>query len=103
MLALVWDDAPWHVSRAVRAWIAAHDRRVKRDGRLYVGAAYGEEGLYGRWLEHATAPDPIELQKVEAKDLTVSILELTDPAWNQAALEAEARWKELLRPALCAN
>ena len=34
-------------------------------------------------------PDPIELQKVQAKDLTVSILELTDPAWDQAALEAE--------------
>src|SRR3954452_8097524 len=32
VLALVWDNAPWHVSRAVRAWIAAHNRRVKRDG-----------------------------------------------------------------------
>ena len=30
--ALVWDDAPWHVSREVRAWIGAHDRRVKRAG-----------------------------------------------------------------------
>jgi DDE superfamily endonuclease len=32
VLLLIWDDAPWHVSRAVRAWIAAHNRRVKRDG-----------------------------------------------------------------------
>ena len=32
VLALVWDNAPWHVSRAVRAWIRDHDRRVKRDG-----------------------------------------------------------------------
>jgi hypothetical protein len=32
VLALVRDDAPWHVSRAVRAWIAAHNRRVERDG-----------------------------------------------------------------------
>src|SRR5436305_1391067 len=31
-LVLIWDNAPWHVSREVRAWIAAHDRRVKRDG-----------------------------------------------------------------------
>ena len=31
-LLLVWDNAPWHVSREVRAWIKAHDRRVKRDG-----------------------------------------------------------------------
>jgi hypothetical protein len=32
VLALVWDNAPWHVSREVRAWIKAHNRRVKRDG-----------------------------------------------------------------------
>ena len=32
VLALVWDNAAWHVSREVRAWITAHDRRVKRDG-----------------------------------------------------------------------
>jgi hypothetical protein len=32
VLALVWDNAAWHVSREVRAWIAAHNRRVKRDG-----------------------------------------------------------------------
>src|SRR3954452_6469013 len=33
VLALVWDNAPWHVSREVRAWIAAHNRRVKAAGR----------------------------------------------------------------------
>jgi transposase len=32
VLALDWDNAPWHVSREVRAWIKAHNRRVKRDG-----------------------------------------------------------------------
>jgi hypothetical protein len=32
-LLLVWDNAPWHVSRAVRAWIRAHNRRVKLAGR----------------------------------------------------------------------
>ena len=32
VLALVWDNAPWHVSREVRAWIGAHNRRVKRGG-----------------------------------------------------------------------
>jgi transposase len=29
---LVWDNASWHVSRAVRAWICTHNRAVKRDG-----------------------------------------------------------------------
>jgi hypothetical protein len=31
-LLLVWDNAPWHVSRAVRRWIRAHNRRVKWRG-----------------------------------------------------------------------
>jgi hypothetical protein len=31
-LVLIWDNAPWHVSRAVRAWIGAHNRRVKAAG-----------------------------------------------------------------------
>jgi DDE superfamily endonuclease len=32
VLALVRDNAPWHVSREVRAWIAAHNRRAKAAG-----------------------------------------------------------------------
>jgi transposase len=31
--ALVWDNASWHISKAVRAWVRAHNRRVKREGR----------------------------------------------------------------------
>ena len=32
VLALVWDNAPWHVSREVRAWVRDHNRRVKAVG-----------------------------------------------------------------------
>jgi hypothetical protein len=31
-LLRVWDNASWHVSQAVRAWLKAHKRRVKREG-----------------------------------------------------------------------
>jgi transposase len=31
-LLLVWDNASWHVSREVRAWIREHNRAVKRTG-----------------------------------------------------------------------
>ena len=31
-LLLVWDNASWHISKAVRAWVRAHNRRVKADG-----------------------------------------------------------------------
>jgi hypothetical protein len=32
VLVLIWDNAAWHVSREVRAWLRAHNRRVKRAG-----------------------------------------------------------------------
>ncbi len=31
-LLLIWDNASWHVSAAVRGWIRDHNRRVKRTG-----------------------------------------------------------------------
>jgi transposase len=31
-LLLGWDNASWHVSQAVRAWLKAHNHRGKRDG-----------------------------------------------------------------------
>ena len=30
--ALIWDNASWHVSKAVRAWIRTHNRAVKQTG-----------------------------------------------------------------------
>ena len=31
-LFMIWDNAPWHISHAVRDWIKAHNRKVKRAG-----------------------------------------------------------------------
>jgi hypothetical protein len=31
VLLLVWDNASWHLSRAVRSWIRAHNRQVKQE------------------------------------------------------------------------
>jgi len=31
-LVLVWDNASWHISQAVRAWLKTHNRRVKQAG-----------------------------------------------------------------------
>lgn len=31
-LLLEWDNASWHKSKRVRAWIKAHNRRVKQEG-----------------------------------------------------------------------
>ena len=32
VLALIWDNASWHISREVRGWLRAHNRRVKAEG-----------------------------------------------------------------------
>lgn len=32
-LLLIWDNASWHVSRAVRQWLRAHNRQVRRTGK----------------------------------------------------------------------
>jgi hypothetical protein len=32
-LLLIWDNASWHISREVRAWLRTHNRRVKQAGR----------------------------------------------------------------------
>jgi hypothetical protein len=29
---LIWDNASWHVSKAVRTWVRTHNRQVKRSG-----------------------------------------------------------------------
>lgn len=39
-LLLVWDNASWHVSQRVRAWIKAHNRRAKAEGGVRIVACY---------------------------------------------------------------
>jgi DDE superfamily endonuclease len=35
-LVLVWDNAAWHVSRAVHAWLRAHNQSAHRDGGVRI-------------------------------------------------------------------
>jgi hypothetical protein len=58
VLASARDDA-WHVSREVRAWIAAHDRRVERDG--------GCRPLVCRLPGRSPWPTPIEPGRTHGK------------------------------------
>ena len=39
-LLLVWDNASWHVSQRVRAWVKAHNRQAKRHGGVRILACY---------------------------------------------------------------
>jgi transposase len=40
VFVLVWDNAAWHVSRRVRRWLGAHNRRVKREGGCKLRVCY---------------------------------------------------------------
>jgi len=33
-LLLVWDNASWHISKEVKAWIRAHNREVRKKGGI---------------------------------------------------------------------
>jgi transposase len=35
-LLLIWDNASWHISQRVRAWIKEHNRQVKRAGGVRI-------------------------------------------------------------------
>ena len=39
-LLLIWDDASWHVSGRVRAWIKTHNRQARRDGGVRIVAGF---------------------------------------------------------------
>jgi hypothetical protein len=39
-LLLIWDNASWHVSTRVRAWIRTHNRRAKAEGGVRIVACY---------------------------------------------------------------
>ena len=77
VLALIWDNAGWHISQAVCTWIREHNRRVKQSGegvRILVGLL----PVKSPWL------NPIEPKWVHGKrrvmepNRTLSAQELAD-------------------------
>jgi transposase len=77
-LLLVWDNASWHVSREVRAWIAAHNAAVKA-GAAAVRIVACPLPIKSPWL------NPIEPKWVHGKKRVV------EPARLLTADELEAR------------
>ncbi len=59
-LLLVWDNAGWHISKEVRAWLRAHNRAVKR-GAATVRLVVCRLPIKSPWL------NPIEPKWVHGK------------------------------------
>lgn len=71
----------------------------KISGKLYVGSAYGDQGIYGRWSAYAknSHGENLELKGLDPSVFQFSILEIV-PATTTAdgVIERENRWKEKL-------
>ena len=71
----------------------------KVSGKIYVGAAYGKEGIWGRWMAYAASGSGgnVELKEIEPHRFQFIILEiLPRTATENDAFEAEIRWKQKL-------
>lgn len=76
-LVLIWDNASWHVSAAVRAWLREHNQRVQRDGGVRIIPCWLPK--QSPWL------NPIEPKWMHAKRRIV------EPARLLTARELEER------------
>ena len=66
----------------------------------YVGSAYGQDGFWGRWQEHAKngQGDAVKLKSREPSDYQVSILEVVGTSTtDNEIIQLETRWKKKLR------
>jgi hypothetical protein len=75
-LLLIWDNASWHVSKRVRAWIKAHTRQAKRNGGVRIVACYLP--VKSPWL-NAIEPKWVHGKKATAEpDRKLTAQEVTD-------------------------
>jgi hypothetical protein len=78
VLALIWDNASWHISRQVRVWLRAHNRHVRAAGE-------GCRLLVGRLPSKSPWLNPIEPKWVHGKRAVV------EPARKLTAAELKQR------------
>jgi hypothetical protein len=65
----------------LKAWRGIYLIVDESDGQRYVGAAYGQDNLHGRWLEHTAGQQGItkELSQRRTGNFRFSILEVLSP------------------------
>jgi len=71
----------------------------KLSGKLYIGSAYGEQGIYGRWSAYAQNGHGgnLELKDLDPFNFQFSILEIVPATTTvDGVIDCENRWKEKL-------
>lgn len=93
---------PW--SDRLRNWRGIYLIIDKTDGQRYIGAAYGQDNLLGRWQAHIAADRGIatRLRQRNPQNFCFSILELTSPtAPPDYVIALESGWKSRLHTREC--
>jgi hypothetical protein len=73
--------------------------RDKSSGKLYVGSAYGEQGIYARWKIYATSGHggDVMLRDLDHSQFEFSVLEIAPPTLSaQEVIDIENKWKDRL-------
>ncbi|MGB8368496.1 MAG: GIY-YIG nuclease family protein [Limisphaerales bacterium] len=73
--------------------------KYKKDGRLYVGSAYGKGGILDRWFEYGRTGDAgnKKLVGLDPFEFEFSVLEICPATMSaEEVIEREKRWKKCL-------
>jgi GIY-YIG catalytic domain len=92
-------DLPRGWAEHLRAWRGVYLIVDERDGARYVGSAYGEENLLGRWRAHVAGDHggTVGLANRIPATFRFSILETLHPSLDAfEVIEVENTWKERL-------
>jgi hypothetical protein len=101
-LIVPWDELailPRSWKNALKHWRGVYYIFDTSDGKGYVGSAYGDQNLLGRWKGYAKTGHGgnKKLKGRKPENFIFSILELTSPIANEADVIAlEGRWKTRL-------
>lgn len=90
---------PYAWADKISQWRGVYHILDASDGQRYVGSAYGEENLLGRWRAHVKGEWGVtkELSKRSPSNFVFSILELLAPnAAAEDVITLEGTWKERL-------
>jgi len=101
-IALTWEELkviPVRLESALSQWRGIYYISDISDGKGYVGSAYGDKNLLGRWLNYAATGHGGNslLRKRDPRNCRFSILELVAPSMDPVdVIQQENTWKERL-------
>jgi hypothetical protein len=101
-ISLTWEELgvlPARWKSALSQWRGIYFIFDTSDGKGYVGSAYGESNLYGRWVNYAARGHGGNrlLQQRDPRNFRFTILQIVGPVLDAGdVIRLEASWKERL-------